>query len=168
MERGWLRAKASFCASEMYSCCGEALERRQHAAARLLGRVEERQARLVGRRFLLTPLGEQRAHDHFVAAEQNALAGAAEVARAVAAGYAAGDHQADAENLRQQRARLVLGDARAQRRHVAAGDVARLVRDDADHLVGRIGLHQRAGVHEDVLAIEHEGVEARRSGRCAS
>jgi hypothetical protein len=42
---------------------------------------------------------------------------------------------------------------------VTAGDVAGFVRDDTDHLVGRVGLHQRAGVYEDVLAIEHEGVE---------
>ena len=34
-----------------------------------------------------------------------------------------------------------------------------LVRDHADHLIGCLRLHQRAGVDEDVAAIEHEGVE---------
>ena len=58
-----------------------------------------------------------------------------------------------------KRARLVLGDASAQSRHVAAGDVARFVGEDADHLVRRIGLHERAGVHEDVAAVDDEGVE---------
>ena len=33
------------------------------------------------------------------------------------------------------------------------------VRDHADHLVGRLRLHQRAGVDEDVAPVEHEGVE---------
>ena len=80
-------------------------------------------------------------------------------ARVVSAGDAARDHKADAEDLRQQRARLVLGDARAQGRHVAADDVAGFVRDHADHLVRRLRLHQRAGVDEDVVPVEHEGVE---------
>ena len=43
---------------------------------------------------------------------------------------------------------------------MSAGDVAGLVRDDADHLVGRLGLMQGAGVDEDVAAVDHEGVEA--------
>ena len=42
---------------------------------------------------------------------------------------------------------------------MAAGDVARFVRDDADYLVRRIGLLQGAGVNEHVAAIEHKGVE---------
>ena len=43
---------------------------------------------------------------------------------------------------------------------VAAGDMAGLVRDDADDLVGRLGLQQRAGVDEHAAAGD-EGVEAR-------
>ena len=38
---------------------GEALERLQHAAARLLGRGEKLDARLVGGQFLVAPLGQQ-------------------------------------------------------------------------------------------------------------
>jgi hypothetical protein len=48
----------------------------------------------------------------------------------------------------------------AQRSQVAADDVAGLVRDHADHLVGRLGLHEGAGVDEHVVAVHHEGVEA--------
>ena len=79
---------------------GEALERRQHAAARLLRRIEERDTSLVGCRFLLAALGEQRAHDHLVAAEEDALAGAAEIVGSIAARDATGDDEAEAENLR--------------------------------------------------------------------
>ena len=137
----------------------ETLEGREHAAAGLLRRVEEGEPRLVGRQFLLAPLGQQRAHDDLVATIENALARAAQIVGGATAGDAARNHQADAEDLRQQCARLVLGDACAQGGHVAAGDVAALVCDHADHLVGRLRLHQRAGVDEDVAAIEHEGVE---------
>ena len=67
---------------------------------------------------------------------------------------------ADAEHHEQQRLGLVAGDARSERGHVPAGDVAGLVGDDADHLVGRLGLHERAGVDEHVEAVDHEGIEA--------
>ncbi len=43
---------------------------------------------------------------------------------------------------------------------MAALDVARLVRDDADDFVRRLGRHQGAGVHVDVAAVHDEGVEA--------
>ena len=33
------------------------------------------------------------------------------------------------------------------------------VGDHADHFVGRLRLHERAGVDEDVAPVEHEGVE---------
>ena len=52
--------------------------------------------------------------------------------------------------------RLVHGFARA--RQVAAGDVAGLVRQHADHFVRRVGRHDQAGVDEDVLAAGDEGV----------
>ena len=42
---------------------------------------------------------------------------------------------------------------------MAAGDMAALMRDDPDHLIGRLGLHQRAGMHEHVVAVDDEGVE---------
>ena len=45
-------------------------------------------------------------------------------------------------------------------RQVAARDVAGLVRDDADQLVGRLGLGQQSGVDEDLHAAGDEGVDA--------
>ena len=42
---------------------------------------------------------------------------------------------------------------------MAAGDVTGLVRDDADHFVGRLGFGQQAGVDEDLHAVGDEGVD---------
>ena len=42
---------------------------------------------------------------------------------------------------------------------MSAGEVAGFVRDDADHLVRRLGVDQRAGVHDHAAAARHEGVE---------
>jgi hypothetical protein len=138
---------------------GKALECRQHAETGLLRGVEVRQTGLVGSRLLRAALCRQAAHNHLVATHHDALPGAAYVAAAVATGDGASDHGADAEKLDQQGARLVLGDATAQSRHVSAGDVAGFVCEDADHFIRRIRLHKRAGVHEDVAAIDDEGVE---------
>ena len=44
-------------------------------------------------------------------------------------------------------------------RKMAAGDMAALVRDHADDLVGRLGVHQRAGMDEHIVPIDDEGVE---------
>ena len=34
-----------------------------------------------------------------------------------------------------------------------------LMGDDADHLIGRLGVHQCAGMHEHVVSVDDEGVE---------
>ena len=47
----------------------------------------------------------------------------------------------------------------AQARQMAAGNVAGLVGEHADHLVRRLRLHQRAGIDEDAPAVGDEGVE---------
>ena len=139
----------------MYSCWANRSNVSSMPRAGLLGRFEEAQAGLIGGRFLGAAVGQQRAHQQLVAAGQHADAGA----RGPAAAAAAGHHQADAEQLDQQALGLVTGDAVAQLGQMAAGDMARLVRDDADHLVGRFRLLQGAGMHEDVAAVEHEGIE---------
>ena len=46
-------------------------------------------------------------------------------------------------------------------REMAAGDVAGLVRHDADELVGRLAAQEGAGVEEQVLAAGDEGIERR-------
>jgi hypothetical protein len=43
---------------------------------------------------------------------------------------------------------------------MAAHNMPALMRDNADHLIGRLGGHQRAGMHEHVVTVDHEGVEA--------
>ena len=50
-------------------------------------------------------------------------------------------------------------DLRAEPGEMAAGDMAALMRDDADHLIGRLGVHQRAGMNEHVMPVDDEGVE---------
>ena len=58
-----------------------------------------------------------------------------------------------------RRAGAVHLDAHA--RQMAAGDVARFMGQNADHFIGRLGLHQQAGVDEQALTAGHEGVDAR-------
>ena len=54
---------------------------------------------------------------------------------------------------------LRIGELLAQLRQMAAGDMAGLVREHADDLVRRLGIDQRAGIDEDVAAVDDEGVE---------
>ena len=42
---------------------------------------------------------------------------------------------------------------------MAAGDMTAFVGDNPDHLIGRLGVHQRAGMDEHVMSIDDEGVE---------
>ena len=53
-----------------------------------------------------------------------------------------------------------VGEFGAQLAQVAAGDMAGLVGQHADDLVRRLRIHERAGIDEDALGIDHEGVEA--------
>ncbi len=51
-------------------------------------------------------------------------------------------------------------ELRAEPREMPADDVAAFMGDDADHLVWRLGLHQRAGMDEHIVPVDDEGVEA--------
>ena len=79
--------------------------------------------------------------------------------RVAATSDSAGNHRADAENLRQQCARLIFRDPRPESRHVAAGNVPAFMGDDTDDLIWSVCLHQRAGMDEHVAAIENERIE---------
>ena len=130
---------------------GHALERVVHALRRLAGGGEELDAGAVGRFLLLALIGEQRAADHFLRSQDR---------RGRIAGIAArGDHRADTEQHRDDRLRLRHRELLAELRQMAAGDMAGLVGEHADDLVRRLGVHQRAGVHEDAAAVHDEGVE---------
>ena len=72
----------------------------------------------------------------------------------------AGRHGRKPEQLQHQRRRLRPRQLRAKPREMTAGDMAALMRDDADHLVWRLGLHQRAGMDEHIVPVDDEGVEA--------
>ena len=137
----------------------QALEGLEHAAARLLGGRQVFESGLVGRGLLRAALEQERADHHVLAAHHDTLAGATELPSGVAAGHRAADHHADAEQQEQQLLALRRLEISAQRRRVRAGDVAGLMRDDADDLVRRVRLHQRFGVHEDVAAVHHERIE---------
>ena len=138
----------------------EAFERLEHPAAGLPRGLEEFHASLVGSRLLRAPLAQQRAHDHFLAAHHDAAARAPDIARRIAARHGAADHEADAQHHQQQGLGLVACDSGSQRGHVPARDMPGLMRDHADDLIGRLGLQDRAGVHEHVEAVDHESVEA--------
>ena len=71
----------------------------------------------------------------------------------------AAHHGGKPENLQHQGRRLRARHLRAQPGEMAAGDMTALMRDDADHLIGVLGLHQRAGMHEHIVAVDDEGVE---------
>ena len=130
---------------------GHALEGVVHALGRLAGGGEELDAGAVGRFLLLAHVGQQRAADGFLRPEDR---------RGRIAGIAARrDHRADAEQHGDDRLRLRHRELLAELRQVAAGNMTGLVRQHADDLVRRLGVHQRAGVHEDAAAVHDEGVE---------
>ena len=135
----------------------EALERLQHALGRLAGRLEIGDGGTVGGRLLAALVAEQAAPRRLAAADRETATGLREFARL---GRRTGNDRADAEKPGDDRHRLGARELFAQPVLVAAGDVARLVCDDADDLVRRLGLQQRAGVDEHATAGD-EGVEAR-------
>ena len=136
---------------------GHCLEGLEHAAARLMGGVEEAHARLVGRGFLVLTIGEDAPHGRILPAIGDAHAGLPDPGRAA---ERAGSHGREPEQLEHQRCRLRPRQLRAEPREMASGDMAALMRDDADHLVRRLGLHQRAGMDEHIVPVDDEGIEA--------
>ena len=135
---------------------GEPLEGVVHALGRLVGRLEEADAGAVGLLLLLTRIGEQRALDHALCTDHPD--------RRIAAHGAAprrrrGGHGADPEQHGEDRRGLRIGELGTQLAQVAAGDVAGLVGHHADDLVRRLRVHQCAGVDEDALGVDDEGVE---------
>ena len=122
------------------------LEELQQAASRLAAAVEKVQRRMVGGGLL---------RDRELQKRALAYAGGAEHRRAAAPdhrGGGGGGHRDD--GLDAGVAQRLLG---AQ--HMSAGDMAALVRDDTDQLVGHLGPQNQAGVDEDRLAAGDERIE---------
>ena len=87
---------------------------------------------------------------------QRGHAGLAEVCAAAAAG---GNQRAGAEEHGDDRLRRRGSDRVAHARQMSAGDVAGLVRQHANDLIRRLGLHQCAAVDEDAAAVGDERIE---------
>ena len=119
--------------------------------------VEEADAGLVGQGFLILAIGENASHGRILAAVGDAHAGLPDAWRAA---KRAGSHRREPEQLKHQRRRLRPRQLRAKPREMASGDMAALMRDDADHFVRGLSAHQRAGVDEHIVPIDDEGVEA--------
>ena len=132
------------------------LEGLEHAAPRLLGGVEERDGSLIGRQFLVLPVGEQSADGRIRSPSGYAHAG---LAHPGGAGERTANHRGDAEQLHHERRRFGARDLGSEPGKVTAGDMAALMGDDADHLIGRLGGHQRAGMHEHIVPVDDESVE---------
>ncbi len=121
-----------------------------------MGGVEEGDGGLVGRGLLVLPVGEHHAHRGVGAAEGGAHA---ELTDLAGAGHGARRHGREADDLHHQSGGFRFRHLAPQPRQVAAGDVAAFVGDHADQLIGRLGIHQRAGMDEHVVAVDDEGVE---------
>ena len=85
--------------------------------------------------------------------------GAAHARGGVVAGSRARRDAGHAEEAQRRADRLRARDLVAQILQMAARQMAGLVRDDADHLVRRFRLHERAGEHHHAASARHEGVE---------
>ena len=146
---------------------GEA-RREQHLVAEPLERIvqplgglacggEEFHRGAVGLFFLAALVRQERAAQRFLRRQHRRHAGIAEAT--VRSAARTGDHGADAEQHGDDRGGLRRGELFAQPCQMPTGDVAGLVREHADHLVRRLGVHQRAGIDEDAAAVHDEGVE---------
>ena len=135
----------------------EALEGLQHALAGLMRGVEIGDGRAVGGDFFATLVLEQHALGEFATARGKPHARRGETA---AVAGRARHHRAGAEQAGDDGHGLDVFELFAKLLFVAAGDMAAFVRDDADDLVRRLGLHQRAGVDEQAPSRD-EGVEGR-------
>ena len=135
---------------------GEALERFEEPGGRLPRGVEELDGGAVGSRFLGALVGEDVALGDLAAAGDRHRA---EIAEALDAGRRAGDRGAHADEGGDHGSGAGMGDRLADAGEIAMGEVAGLVRDDADQLVGRLGIDDRAGGHEHIGRGRDEGVE---------
>ena len=135
---------------------GEALEGVVHALGRLAGHGQKAHAGAVGRFLLAALVGKQGVLQIGLRTGNDS---AADIGHVGIVRARTRRHRADAEQHRDDRGGLCIGKLLAHLRQVPADDVAGLVREHADQLIGCRRLHQRAGIDEDVARIHDEGVE---------
>ncbi len=138
----------------------EAAEERQQALRRLLRGFEIAHGGPIGRLLFAALVGEHAALGDLLAADRDTHAART---RFTHPGAGAADGGSAAQDHRGGRHNLGVLQLLAQAHQMPAGDVAALVREDADDLVGSFGVDERAGVHEDVLAVGHESIERARA-----
>ncbi|KIU01686.1 hypothetical protein QU38_00350, partial [Staphylococcus aureus] len=127
---------------------GEALERLVHAPCRLPGRSQEFDAGAIGVFFLLALVRQQRALNDRLRRRDRRGAGAGQAVAGAPATRARGE-RADAEQHRNDHLGLCLRQLLAHLGQMAAGEMARLMRQHADDLVRRLRLQQHAVIDED-------------------
>ena len=135
---------------------GEAFEGVVHALRRLMGHGQETHARAIGQFFLGALIGEQRVHAQRLRSVNER---AADIAHVDVAGMSARHQRAGAEQHADDHRGLHIRQLLAHLGEMSADDVAALVGEHADELIGRRRLHQRAGIHEDAVRIHDERVE---------
>ena len=106
--------------------------------------------------FLVLLVGEQGAQGCVLAPIGNPHAG---LPHAGNAGKGAANHGREPDQLEHERRRFRPPNLGTQPGEMAAGDMAALMGDDPDHLIGRLGVHQHAGMNEHVMPVDDEGVE---------
>ena len=124
------------------------------------GGVEEADRGEIGRLLLGALVGEKVALHEFLAAHRDAGDAGACSADFVPDEAAPGEGAGRGEHA-DHREDLGVGDLLAQPGEMAAGDVAGLVRDDADDLVRRVGVHEGADVDEDFWPLATKALKER-------
>ncbi len=133
----------------------ETIEGFQHAARRLLCRLEEFHSRTIGGFFLGADVRKKRSLNHALRRHENSRRSLADIVVAARAR----NHRARARKHCENRHRLHIRNLLAAAREMSARDMACFVGEHADDLVRCLRIRQRAEIDEDAPAVGHESVE---------
>ena len=137
---------------------GEPSEGFVHAFRGLAGRGQELHPGAVGVFLLLAHIRDQGAADHFLRPRDRGRAGIGQTAIAAAASCAR-HHRAGAKQHGDDHLGLRLRQLFAKLGKMPAGQMAGFMRQHSDDLVRGVGLHQRAVIDENAMAVRDEGVK---------
>ena len=136
----------------------EPLEQRQHAASGLACAVEKFDRRLVGQGFLRPHIGHEIALHQSLRSKIDA---GARLRRLRISGCRSCRDRGRADQHSDDGLVRRLLHLLAHARQMTARDMARLMRQNANHFIRCLRLDEQTGVDEDALASGHEGVDAR-------